>query len=236
MQNRYTADVGDFVKYGLLRALAGEQRLGIAWYLYPDESHNSDGRHIQYLSQPDEWSALDAELFASLKEIVSRDDRSVEAIEKSTLFPSARFSGDLLDTPTKSPRDRAIWRQEWFERVLIDVSECEIVFADPDNGLCADDKFRPARRKDWKRMPLREARRLSENHTIVLYHNSRFAGGHRREIEHWMDQLPGRVYGLYWRRYSPRTFFVVNPSPAIEQRLHNFVELWGHGCELLCSQ
>ena len=53
MQNRYTGDIGDFAKYGLLRALSKGKRLGVAWYLYPDEEDNTDGRHIDYLQQPE---------------------------------------------------------------------------------------------------------------------------------------------------------------------------------------
>ena len=33
MQDRYTGDIGDFAKYGLLRALEAGHRLGVAWYL-----------------------------------------------------------------------------------------------------------------------------------------------------------------------------------------------------------
>lgn len=33
MQNRYTADVGDYLKLGILRALSPGHRLGIAWWL-----------------------------------------------------------------------------------------------------------------------------------------------------------------------------------------------------------
>ena len=43
LQNRYTGDIGDFAKYRLLRALAGEGadslRLGVCWYLTLDERH-----------------------------------------------------------------------------------------------------------------------------------------------------------------------------------------------------
>ena len=60
MQDRYTGDIGDYVKCGLLRALAGGRNLGVAWYLFPDEDHNSDGRHIDYLGQPDLWRAHDS--------------------------------------------------------------------------------------------------------------------------------------------------------------------------------
>lgn len=52
MQDRYTGDIGDFSKLGILRALekAG-MSVGLNWYLTPDENHNSDGRHVQYLNQ-----------------------------------------------------------------------------------------------------------------------------------------------------------------------------------------
>ena len=33
MQDRYVGDIGDFVKYALLRVVTGESKLGVAWYL-----------------------------------------------------------------------------------------------------------------------------------------------------------------------------------------------------------
>lgn len=50
MQNRYTGDIGDFSKLGLLRTLhSAGLSIGLNWYLTPDETHNSDGRHVGYL-------------------------------------------------------------------------------------------------------------------------------------------------------------------------------------------
>ncbi len=55
MQDRYAGDLGDFLKLGLLRWLvapsfgAAPERLGVVWYLAPDESHNADGKHVAYL-------------------------------------------------------------------------------------------------------------------------------------------------------------------------------------------
>ena len=47
VQDRYVGDVGDFGKYGLLRALCGgDLTLGVVWYLYPDEEANNDGDDI----------------------------------------------------------------------------------------------------------------------------------------------------------------------------------------------
>lgn len=234
MQDRYTGDIGDYVKYGLLRALGEGSKLGVAWYLYPDESHNEDGRHIDYLDRPGEWTALDPGLFQGLGKLVADGDRAVRAVEGAGILPNAVFANEILHSPITSWRVRADWRRAWFERAMARLSDCEIVFADPDNGLCADEKFRPATRKDWKRMPLEEARRLSADRTAIIYHhNSRRPGGHRREIEHWLEQFPGATHALYWRRYSNRTFFVLNASGPVEQRLRDFTKLWGHGAELI---
>lgn len=43
MQNRYVADIGDFVKFAILRGLAVGRSLGVVWWLFPDEYHNADG-------------------------------------------------------------------------------------------------------------------------------------------------------------------------------------------------
>jgi hypothetical protein len=59
MQNRYVGDIGNYLKLGILRALSPGHRLGVAWWLYPDESHNRDGRHIGYLQRSDRWRHFD---------------------------------------------------------------------------------------------------------------------------------------------------------------------------------
>lgn len=50
MQHRYAADIGDFGKFHLLRFLFNHTgyKLKQIWYLYPNESHNNDGLHINY--------------------------------------------------------------------------------------------------------------------------------------------------------------------------------------------
>ena len=48
MQNRYTGDIGDFSKLGLLRALSNAGlSIGLNWYLTPNETHNEDGKHTK---------------------------------------------------------------------------------------------------------------------------------------------------------------------------------------------
>ena len=234
MQNRFTGDIGDFAKYGLLRALSRGRQLGVAWYLYPDEAHTSDGRHIQYLENPGKWRTLDPVLFDGL-DMITSGERSVAALERSGLLPGAVFASEMLkvkDMP--SPRRRREWRARWFERVMEKLARCDIVFADPDNGLYPDDKFRWGSAAHWKRQPLCEAIRLCAGRVGVLYHhNTRFKGGHRAEIRHWLSKLPADTHAFYWRRYSNRTFFVVNPDQMTLERLTEFGERWEKYGELI---
>ena len=48
MQNGYTGDIGDYGKYGLLRILSKNLKLGVVWYLVPNEIHKNDGKLTHY--------------------------------------------------------------------------------------------------------------------------------------------------------------------------------------------
>ena len=231
MQDRYVGDIGDFVKYGLLRALGKGKRLGVAWYLRADDgpTGSGDGRHTEYLRQPDDWRHLDPELFDTLKKLVDEDRRSVAEIQRSGILENAVFADEPLNVDKVAVRDRECWRREWFERVKDALSDCDLVFADPDNGLYPDDRFKPTRKENTKRIRLSETLALAEGRPAVIYHhNGRRSGGHREEIQEWMDRLPRHIHAYYWRRYSNRTFFVVNPDFKTERRLEKFAHNWGH--------
>lgn len=244
MQNRYTGDFGDYVKYGLLRHLSKGKRLGVAWYLYPDED-GPDGKKIDYLRDPATWRDLDAELFDSLNDIISQwksntGQRSVEQVQNRHLLPGAVFSGELLDTdiPPHASRDRQKWRAEWFDRAmsLLANADCEVVFIDPDNGLCLDETYKPSRQAHWKRLPLREAITLSQGKTAILYHhNTRFKGGHHKEIWHWMNKLPRCTEAFYSNNDGFRTFFVITEDAAIRDRLKEFAAVWEQAGQLISS-
>ena len=226
MQNRYTGDIGDFAKYALLRALAPGYSLGVAWYLYPDEDHNKDGRHVDYLAN-DAWRRYDPPLFDGLKGIVRSGARSVTAVENANLLPGASFSRALLNADEPAPPRRRRWRKQWFSDLVHDLAECGLVFADPDNGLCEDTRYQWGSRKFWKRLPLGEAHALAQGRPAVIYHhNSYFKGGHAAEIQHWLSLLKMDAVALYWRRISPRTFFVLNPDETIQSRASAFADNW----------
>jgi hypothetical protein len=134
VQDRYAGDVGDFLKYGLLRLLCnpgGVSRLGIVWYLVNDETHNADGRHVSYLLPGNRIGRrlrpCDPDLFDAMQTVVNSGERTVASIEHSgalpasTHFYSARLTRD----------DRAGWLRAALDRTR----ECDAVFLDPDNGI-----------------------------------------------------------------------------------------------------
>jgi len=68
MQDRYAGDIGDFSKFSLLKGLFSDPtyRLGLIWYLYPDEDHNTDGRHINYVHDQ-KYKTCDPDLISKLQ-------------------------------------------------------------------------------------------------------------------------------------------------------------------------
>lgn len=142
MQDRYAGDVGDFLTIGLLRLLLdrSDLRLGVVWYRVPDEDHNDDGKHVSYLA-PDNpigrrLRALDPELHDRLGELVRSGRRSVAAIERSASLPPGTVTfGDYVDVGGNRAAERLARRAAWVERALAATGGCDVVFADPDNGI-----------------------------------------------------------------------------------------------------
>ncbi|WP_157082715.1 hypothetical protein [Sphingomonas asaccharolytica] len=136
MQDRYVGDAGDFAKYSLLRALATGRpnlSLGVLWYLYPDEQHNGDGRHISYLDKQD-LKARDNYTFCGLERIVRSGNRSVAAVEAAALLPNSVFFSDHVAIRDK-PAARLAHRASWYENGLRALKGRDIIFFDPDNGI-----------------------------------------------------------------------------------------------------
>src|SRR2546429_307924 len=108
MQDRYVGDVGDFGKYGLLRALlsplenAPALRVGVVWYLVPDGSANGDGSRVGYLSLPPNRAAAfrdcDPVLFDTMQRLVADGQRNVESVSRASVLPEGTvFYERLLD-------------------------------------------------------------------------------------------------------------------------------------------
>lgn len=225
MQDRYAGDIGDYVKLGLLRALSPKRKLGVAWYLHPDQAHNSDGRHIAYLDDPVRWRKFDPILFDALKRVV-RSNRSIASIERSGVVP-ARFHRSPVVRSQGCGHTHESFRLAWFQELMTTLSGCDTVFADPDNGLVDDAPNRRRHEKHGKQMPLREALALAEGRTAIVYHhNSRFKGGHDLEVQHWLKQLGHGTLAVRANAYSCRTFFILNPDRETAWRAAEFCKNW----------
>ncbi|MDD3183055.1 MAG: hypothetical protein PHD48_09670 [Alphaproteobacteria bacterium] len=234
MQNQYVGDVGDYVKFALLRALCFDHKLGIAWYLFPDEPHKGDGRHISYLNHADEWEAFDPDLFSALCKFVKSGKRNINAIACANLIASTTYADEALQSQATTYKARAEWRDSWFARVLNRLSVCDVVFADPDNGPKLDNKYRSGTRIHWKSIPLKEILALSAHRTVIVYfHNTRTKGGHAKENRRWLSRLPKGSIAVYCRAFSCRTFFIINPTNDIRQRAVDFVQKWHRHVDLI---
>ena len=224
MQNRYAGDIGDYIKISLLRSISSGRKIGVNWYLYPDESHNSDGRHVAYLSDPAVWRDFDPVVFELLHRATSarRSVRGLHAIlgDDVILFDEAVPSGH-------SPVERCSVRRSWFDRSLKVLQGCDLVFADPDNGLVDDQEWRRRTTVFGKQIPLLEARALSQGRCAVLYHhNSRFKGGHDAEVDHWLRALGMPALAVRATAFGCRTFFIINPDVEIAERTLEFCRRW----------
>ncbi len=130
VKEQYVADVSDYRKYALLRALAdgGDRKLGVCWMLTPDDS-GPDGKKLEYLQRPEEFRRHDLELFDHLKTVVEdHPERTLDAIERAGLIPGAEYFNEILPDDLKGPHAyRAPCKSG--------LAACDIIFFDPDNGL-----------------------------------------------------------------------------------------------------
>lgn len=227
MQDRYVGDIGDYAKYSLLRTICSGQVLGIAWYLFPDEVHNADGKHTSYLLEPDKWRHRDPVVFDALREIVDNNRRSVASIQTSGLFERALFASERLETNATNPRVRNEFRKQWYSRTKRTLESADVVFFDPDNGLREQEKYRWSRSKEWKCVPEQEVTDLSSQKAVVAYHhNTRRPGGHEAENRYWANRL-GASFGVRMRAYSSRTFFFVGPTNGHLEKAQAWCDRWG---------
>ena len=219
MQDRYTGDVGDFGKYGLLRAIAQPEitktggrslKLGVVWYRYPDQKHNADGKHIAYLKRHkrDDYRKCDPDLYDCLDEIVCRR-RAISEVEKSNILGSDTrfFSERCPGGPTEE-------RREWHKRASNCLQRSDVVFLDPDNGL--RDDFR--RGVSGKHAYLCEVLDyLRQGCAVVFYHHLNMSGSHDQQIIDRASRLSSclvgshRVAALRYRSGTSRAFFVIWP-------------------------
>ena len=226
MQDRYTGDVGDFGKYGLLRAIASPStsdtggpllNLGIVWYRYPNESHNADGKHISYLEKHKRrmYHKCDPELYDCLFRIVKNSkSRKILEIENSKILGSdTRFFSEYCPGGSREPRTK------WHNRALARMKGCDLVFLDPDNGLRG--KFQNF--TSGKHAYFCEAHAfILQGSALIIYHHLNRSTLHDKQIKERVTWLARYfcdrhlVAAFRYRRGTSRAFFVIWPTDMNE--------------------
>jgi hypothetical protein len=233
MQNRYVADIGDYVKLSILRGLVrkhARMRLGVAWWLFPDESHNGDGSHRKYLQHPSVWRRFDPSLFDALKKIDNKKGRNVRDLQHSSVLPNALFASEVIPCDVLPFEQRPLERKRWLAKVEALLNKGDLIFCDPDNGI-APDGLRFTRRRAGKSVTVDEIVELSRGRpTVVYHHQTRRLGGHLSEMhalatrlrEHGL-QVSGALRAKPW---SPRLFFILNGNRELQKRAEAIADLW----------
>lgn len=130
MRDQYAGDISDFLKFAFLRAIVPENaQFGVAWYYVEGHDGRSDGRHREYLTEP-QWRDFDPVVFDSLESV---DVPSVAALESLPIW-----NGTPIFHRAPVPIDPDA-RVEWSRKMIRTLDRADILFLDPDNGLPSND-------------------------------------------------------------------------------------------------
>lgn len=232
MQDRYAGDVGDFGKFSLLRSLFSDPKkysIGVVWYKYPNESHNEDGRHIDYLSNSN-YKQCDQNLIKGLSHVV-KGERSIARLEILTLLPkNTIYYSSTLDFhntwKTQSNEDKSFRKNErieWLKKAIESTSSCNVIFLDPDNGLEIPSIPHIHQIRSGKYAYYSEVASFFENkEACVIYHHLNMNNPHEEQIKFRAKELKrkipkiGSVFALRFKPYSPRAFFICSKADGAE--------------------
>ena len=243
MQDRYAGDVGDFLKYGLLRWLTVSENdeaplsLGVVWYLTPDESHNADGKHTAYLEPgnpaTEQLRWLDPDLHDRLRTMMMLE-RSVAEVERSGALPpgTRTFARPLTfaDLPVADRSSQLERRRQWLSGALSAVQGSDVVFADPDNGIRnPDHSVLPHRNRAEKHAYVDElAEFANRGQGIVVYHHADRSAPVPEQAQRRLRDLAAATEPIAAVRASRGTtrLFLVAGAGAVGGRLrHRLQEL-----------
>ena len=161
MKNQYFADINDYLKYGILRAIANSKlKICLCWMLTEEDNRN-DGGKIQYLQDSDKWRKYDPALFDVMKWSIENNKRSIDVAEKKCLIPDATYHPTLLT----DDRDE---REQYFKE-LTDISAAsDLIFFDADNGMEVK-SVKKGNKNSSKYLYWDEVERFADTHSILVF-------------------------------------------------------------------
>ena len=222
MKNQYFGDVGDFGKYGLLKAIKDNNlKIGVNWYLTKDDE-KTDGKHINYLNKP-EFRICDSVLCSFLHNSIFENRRSVKEIYSYKEFENYIFYDEVIDLEhinalsERGRLERQRLRNEWFLSSTKKLKEADIVFCDPDNGL-ETRSLSKFGKDSVKYTFVEEIKQLLEHGKSVIVYNHRDRSpeneyGKRFKEIHKSIGIENELRILRFNRYSVRDYlFFIQPN------------------------
>ena len=199
-------------------------KLGVIWYLVPDEIHTNDGKHISYLNPTPQnyrrFRECDPELYDTLQQLVDAGQRNVGAVERSNILGSdtTYYSRPLTYEGIQTSSQRLAFREAWMSEAMEAVKDCDLVFVDPDNGLeCGIGK---QNRSGVKYAYHDEVNRLVQaGKGVLIYHHLSRRGNAVVQATTQMSRMaehfkrPLQRHALQYHRGSARLFLLI-PEPG----------------------
>ena len=210
MQNRYTGDIGDFGKLGLLRALKKSSlTIGVNWYLRPNEEQNDDGKFVSYLKD-ESFRSCDESLWHELNQIVDSGRRQVNAIQNEYIL-KAKYYDRPLDFTGMSKSQRIHIREDWHKKAVKELSGVDVVFVDPDNGMLV--KSAVGKPHENKYVKLEELADYYRQGSSVIYYqhkgrkNDRYYTDYHKQLILQSDFEDSSGLALKFKTTSQRYYF-----------------------------
>jgi len=235
MQDRYTGDIGDFGKYGLLRVLCPKDpdnygpkiSLGVNWYFVPEElvlneRGKNDGIKRTYLQNTPKnhklFRSCDPPLYDALKTIDDNGELYIQSIKKYNILPSCEF---FYERPLSHDRNkRSVWAKNAYEKL----HKCDVIFMDPDNGL----EVKSAKgKKRIKYILFSELDDFWKNgNSLIIYQHSHFGSSVKIQIKEKFAELKkhsAKLSGAFTLQYHRGTsrFFIIIPNKKHKDILLN---------------
>lgn len=238
MQDGYAGDVGDFGKFGLVRALCQGLHLGLVWYYNSVTKTSGDGNLTNYSIHRD----CDPDLYDRLALIAGKKGKSISDLQDAGILPQDTcFYSVPLPTAapalTRERRERAVEeRHAWCEGALKAVAGCDVIFLDPDNGLAPNKVNKWAKRGRKYVFPDELWRFLESGRTVILYQHQRrqkIEDQIARQLEEMRHFNPS-VWPLSFHIRSNRIYYVFPGTERINEllwkrTLNLLAGRWGQG-------
>lgn len=226
MKDKYVADVGDFGKFGLLRApcslrgLPGSRlRLGVVWYRTPDGAASRDGEVLNYTHEDrrTEFRDCDPDLYDVLVQMVKAGRRSLKEVERSGILglSTTHYARPLRYEAIQGRAERLETRSRWFRGALRAMEGCHVVFLDPDNGVAPTSvalhhRLAPKYVYDHELQAF-----IRRRQSLIVYHHLGRSGSGEEQVRNLLNRVrtlaPNvkATQALWFHRGTARVFFIV---------------------------